>query len=109
MDDIFEGFETDLLCNGQIYLAMEEKDPDGQKTAFSLMTSFPKAFRSIQFTVHPTGVTGESQGKSSNISWAARQASRKYVDEKARRNCIITVMDGQSHDTRRSPLLELLI
>jgi hypothetical protein len=74
---------------------MEDKDPEGQKTAFSLITSFPKAFRSIQFTVHPAGLDGESQGKSSNVSWAARQASRNYLDEKARRNCIITVMDGE--------------
>ncbi len=75
---------------------MEEKDPDAQKTAFTLMNAFPKAFRSIYFTVHPAGVNGESQGKSSNISWAARQASSNYREEKARRNCVITIMDGQS-------------
>ncbi|KAI9873753.1 MAG: hypothetical protein M1830_010630 [Pleopsidium flavum] len=76
---------------------MEEKDPDAQKTAFALMNAFPKAFRSIQFTVHPAGVNGESQGKSSNISWAAKQASSNYRDEKARRNCVVTVMDADTH------------
>lgn len=86
----------------QVYLAMEEKDPGAQTTAFALMACFPKSFRSIQFTVHPTGVPGESQGKSSNISWAAKQASRNYTDEKARRNCVVTVMDGK-HGTAGNP------
>lgn len=74
---------------------MEEKDPDARKSAITLINAFPKAFRSIRFTVHPAGVNGESQGKSSNISWAAKQASSNYREGKERRNCVLTVMDGE--------------
>jgi hypothetical protein len=43
--------------------------------------------------LHPGDISGEVAGKSSNVSWAARQLSHNYVDTESRANCVITVMD----------------
>jgi len=50
-------------------------------------------FRNIDFTVHPGDIPNEAAGKSSNISWAARQASRQYT-AKIRPEVTMTVIDG---------------
>lgn len=47
----------------------------------------------MSYTLHPGDIEGEVAGKSSNVSWAARQLSHNYVDTESRRNCVITVMD----------------
>ena len=72
---------------------MEQRDPDAKATSEALMNIFQKSFRSISYTLHPGDISGEVAGKSSNVSWAARQLSHNYVDTESRRNCIITVMD----------------
>jgi len=74
---------------------MEEMDPTAKITASTLLESFADHFRSIQYTMHPAGLPGEVQGKSSNISWAASMAARTYMDLKSKRDCLITVMDGK--------------
>ena len=73
---------------------MEEKEEKSDVKAASLIKSYRKAFYNMSYTVHPQGIPGESQGKSSNESWAARQACRDYPQE-LKRNILITVMDGK--------------
>jgi hypothetical protein len=72
---------------------MEQRDPDAKATAEVLINSFKGAFRNMSYTLHPSDISGEVAGKSSNVSWAARQLSHNYVDTESRRNCVITVMD----------------
>ena len=73
---------------------MEEKEEKSDVKAASLIKSYRKAFYNMSYTVHPQGIPGEAQGKSSNESWAAKQACRDYPQE-LKRNVIITVMDGE--------------
>lgn len=72
---------------------MEQRDPEAKSTAEALIKIFEKSFHSISYILHPGDISGEVAGKSSNVSWAARQLSHNYVDTQSRRNCIITVMD----------------
>lgn len=81
----------------QVYLAMEQRDPDAEITATALIITFASSFHNISFTLHPGDVSGEVAGKSSNVSWAARQLSHNYTDYGSRKRCIITVMDCQYH------------
>ena len=72
---------------------MEQRDPGAESTANALIATFESSFRNISFTLHPGDISGEVAGKSSNVSWAARQLSHNYVDNESRKNCVITVMD----------------
>lgn len=63
--------------------------------AASLIDRFQKSFYKMSYTIHPQGIPGEAQGKSSNESWAAKQACKDYPEE-VKRNVIVTVMDGMS-------------
>lgn len=80
----------------QLYLAMEEKEEKSAFKAAQLCSSFEKSFLRMSYTVHPSNIPGEAQGKSSNESWAAKQALRDYADATVKRNAIFTVMDGRS-------------
>lgn len=72
---------------------MEERDPTAQRTSEYLLNAFEGVFHSIQCTLHPSDISGEVAGKSSNVSWAAKELTRRYVDSLARDDCVITVMD----------------
>jgi hypothetical protein len=72
---------------------MEARERGFEVKAAFLISDFSKKFRSIEFTVHPSDIPNEAPGKSSNISWAARQASERY-NHKMRKDVTITVMDG---------------
>lgn len=74
---------------------MEQKEEHSAFKAAKLIESFEKSFLKMSYTVHPFGIPGEAQGKSSNESWAATQASTDYEHE-AKNNVVMTVMDGQS-------------
>lgn len=78
----------------QLYLAMEEKEEGSAFKAAGLIKSFEASFFRMSYTVHPAGLPGEAQGKSSNESWAAKQATRDYPEDWIKRNVVITVMDG---------------
>jgi len=73
---------------------MEEKDNTALATASTLVETYAKFFRNIRYTMHPSGLPREVQGKSSNISWAGKRVSESIKDLKARQNCVMTVMDG---------------
>lgn len=79
----------------QLYLAMEQKEEKSASKAVALIKSFNESFHRMSYTVHPSGIPGEAQGKSSNESWAAKQALKDYTDETAKQNTIFTVMDGK--------------
>lgn len=73
---------------------MEEKEEKSAFKAASLIKTFEGNFFRMSYTVHPSGLPGEAQGKSSNESWAAKQALRDYTEEWVKQNVIMTVMDG---------------
>ena len=78
----------------QIYLAMEQREDNAELKAMSLISEFVKRFRSIEFTLHPADIPGESAGKGSNMAWAACKLSEKYPLG-IRRDVIVTGIDGR--------------
>lgn len=79
----------------QIFLAMEARDPNASSVAEMLLVTFKNHFRHIQYTMHPEDLAGEAPGKSSNISWAAKEVQRKYYSSPAWKDVILTVMDSK--------------
>lgn len=74
---------------------MEAGETGAATKANILINEFEKVFRAIEFAIHPRDIPGEAQGKSSNLSWAARYINGKYSDEKSKQNIIVTVLDGK--------------
>jgi hypothetical protein len=72
---------------------MESRETNCDVKALDLISKYLKKFHSIDFTVHPSDIPNDSPGKSSNISWAARKASERYMSI-MRDDVIITVIDG---------------
>lgn len=73
---------------------MEEKEDKAAFKATDLIATFHRSFYKMSFTMHPEGIPGEAQGKSSNESWAGKQASEDYPEE-VKSNIVMTVMDGE--------------
>jgi hypothetical protein len=74
---------------------MEEKEEKSAFKASGLCRTFESSFLRISYTVHPAGIPGEAQGKSSNEAWAAQQIMKDYSNESTKRDIIVTTMDGQ--------------
>ena len=74
---------------------MEQKEAKSAFKATDLVNSFHWMFHKMSYTIHPSDVAGEAQGKSSNVSWAARQVSKDYAQE-LKQEVVLTVMDGRS-------------
>ena len=81
---------------------MEERDPKASSVAGTLISLFKEQFRDMQFTTHPGGLNGEVPGKSSNISWAARQVSAKYAGNALWEDVLLTVMDSTLLSSNRA-------
>lgn len=64
-----------------VVLAMEAAEAEAARKAEILIAQHTGYFEHIMYAIHPRGLPGEIRGKSSNQSWAARQAKRKLVDE----------------------------
>lgn len=77
---------------------MEEREEKAALKAAGLIASFDAHFYKMSCTIHPSGISGEAQGKSSNESWAANQASRDYPTA-LKSSIIMTVMDGKFHSS----------
>ena len=75
---------------------MEARDPNGSSVAETLLSTFKRRFRDMQYTTHPENLAGEAPGKSSNISWAAKKVQRKYYSTSAWKDVILTVMDSKT-------------
>lgn len=73
---------------------MEEKEEKAAFKAANLCATFERSFFKMSYTVHPSNIPGEAQGKSSNESWAAKQVMKDYPEDIVKQNTIITVMDG---------------
>ncbi|CAK4024836.1 hypothetical protein AC578_2731 [Lecanosticta acicola] len=84
-----------------VYLAMEEKEEKAASKAAAICGTFEKSFYRMSYTVHPSNIPGEAQGKSSNEAWAAREIMEDYPDELTRQNTIITTMDADTHLSSR--------
>ncbi|TAQ86661.1 hypothetical protein B7494_g5022 [Chlorociboria aeruginascens] len=80
-----------------IYLAMELGEEGAAVKASILVKEFSDKFRCIEYTLHPRGIPGEAQGKSSNLRWAGRYLVGKYGNDLNKRNIIVTVIDADSH------------
>lgn len=76
---------------------MEEKEEKSAFKAATLCSTFEQSFYKMSYTVHPVGIPGEAQGKSSNESWAAKQASEDYPDQAIKKNIVMTIMDADTH------------
>ncbi|KAK9386814.1 hypothetical protein V1515DRAFT_104410 [Lipomyces mesembrius] len=79
-----------------IYLAMEAQENDAESKASTLISEFAPMFRYITYTVHPGDLPGEARGKSSNLAWATRAASRRYRTF-LQSNVVFTAMDADTH------------
>ena len=51
-------FSLTILSN-QVFLAMEERDPNAVPVAIKLESSFRHRFKDIQHTIHPADLPGE--------------------------------------------------
>ncbi|KAI9199259.1 uncharacterized protein BJ171DRAFT_602033 [Polychytrium aggregatum] len=78
----------------KICLAMEATEKDSDKKALMLISRFGDRFKDIVFTIHPSNLSGEIRGKSSNVSWAARQMSYSLDGNHA--HVVVTVMDADT-------------
>lgn len=91
------------LTQYKICLAMEQSEMGSEEKAKTLMTKYSSQFLDITFTMHPTGISGEIRGKSSNVAWAARHMAGSAVvenDDKLAKmrhqHQILTIMDADT-------------
>ncbi|KAK9312347.1 hypothetical protein V1522DRAFT_460481 [Lipomyces starkeyi] len=84
------------LSSYDVYLAMEAHERDAESKATTLISEFSPLFRYITYTVHPRDLPGEARGKSSNLAWATRTASRRYRILR-HSNVVFTVVDADTH------------
>lgn len=81
-----------------VVLAMEAAEANAAQKAETLVAEFSGRFEHIMYAIHPRGLPGEVRGKSSNQSWAARQARRRLVDELGYdiNHIVISTMDADT-------------
>lgn len=81
-----------------VMLAMEASEPGATQKAEDLVTEYQDTFRSVLYSLHPKGLSGEVTGKSANENWAARTAKRILVDEQGYDldRIIVTIADADS-------------
>ena len=72
---------------------MEQKEDKSAAKAMALLDLFDRSFYKMSYTVHPSDIPGEAQGKSSNENWTAKQVMKDYPDI-VKENILVTVMDG---------------
>lgn len=65
-----------------VVLATEERFPQGRVNGEKIQKKYGGKFGAYIITTHPANITGEIKGKSSNESWAAKQAKKILVDER---------------------------
>ena len=74
---------------------MEQGEEGSVSKAAILITEFKKYFRNIDYTLHPRGIEGEAQGKSSNLRWAAQHLNLEHLKKATQGDVILTVIDGE--------------
>src|SRR5947209_85463 len=80
-----------------VVLAFEQRDPSAPDRARRLSARFAPLFQHFLITFHPDR-DGEVRGKSSNLTWAARQAQAELIDTGRLDpdHLIVTVCDADS-------------
>ena len=64
-----------------VIVALEERAGEHAKNLEKeIVEKYANSFGSFLITFHPTGLEGETPGKGSNVSWAARLAKEKIID-----------------------------
>lgn len=91
---LLRGFSV-VVDSTQIFLAMEERDPNAAEVAEALVSRFSSSFLDIQYCTHPSDIPGESQGKSANVAWTAKAVEKKYLGPPSVRSVLVTVMDSE--------------
>ncbi|THZ33527.1 hypothetical protein D6C90_08295 [Aureobasidium pullulans] len=79
-----------------VILAMEENETGAESKARKLQRDFAGRFRRLSRSMHPSNLEGETKGKSSNLSWVAKQAAAYYAKE-PNSEVILTMMDADTH------------
>ncbi|KAK9312346.1 hypothetical protein V1522DRAFT_454258 [Lipomyces starkeyi] len=79
-----------------VYLAMEAQEQGAESKASTLISEFSPLFRYITYTLHPRDLPGEARGKSSNLAWVSRTASRRYRIL-LESNVVFTIIDADTH------------
>ncbi|KAI7898560.1 glycosyl transferase family group 2-domain-containing protein [Cokeromyces recurvatus] len=81
-----------------IILAMEQSEPGWESKAQRLESYFADQFAHFIITGHPSNIPGESQGKGSNVAYAARHGCHQLVTMGGidRGRIMITVSDSDS-------------
>ena len=75
---------------------MERDEYDGVNKAQTLINLFAGRFRRITYTRHPSGVAGEIKGRSSIVSWAAKEVMRYHQSSSIWSAAVlVTVVDGK--------------
>ena len=74
---------------------MEQREEKAESKALDLIQRFVKKFKAIDFTIHPPDIPGEAAGKGSNMAWAAKKLSEKYLASN-RKNVVVTGIDCKS-------------
>ena len=81
-------------------LCMEARESGCVAKALLLVQEFSDAFRRIGYTVHPSGIEGEVDGKSANLAWALRHAWLEMKDDerlaKDIESTVVTCIDSDS-------------
>ncbi|POS75627.1 hypothetical protein DHEL01_v205986 [Diaporthe helianthi] len=80
-----------------VFLAMEERDPNAIAVAEALVSKFSPSFLDIQYCLHPSDIPGESLGKSANVAWTAREVEEKYLGRPNFKDVLVTIMDSDTH------------
>jgi hypothetical protein len=74
---------------------MEASEDLCQDKARTLIKKFSSLFFKVTFTVHPKDIPGEARGKSSNVSWAAREMAQE-IPLDGRVHVLYSVIDADT-------------
>lgn len=79
-----------------VVLATEQRAGNiAQEVASEIKREYSDKFYHLLITKHPKNITGEIAGKGSNVTWAAKQVKRKFIDSQGipLENIIVSVFD----------------
>lgn len=74
---------------------MEQQETGSDTKAASLISLFQNEFRAVRATFHPRNLPGEIAGKSSNVSFAAREIFSVHRSDPGILDVVITVIDSE--------------
>lgn len=72
---------------------MEQKEDGSDSKAATLVSLFESNFAAVHPTFHPANLPGEIAGKSSNVSYAARQIFHDHQLNPGKFDVVMTVID----------------